>query len=59
MSMSDHIEQQEVQEFLQKRFHSPEKQQNWILLFYQSGRNSKHIENMFLHLSLKSVAYCF
>ena len=32
--------------FLPKRSHSPEKRQDWILLFYQSGRRSNYIENM-------------
>ena len=46
MSMPDHIKQQSVQEFFAERSHSPGKRQNWILLFYQSWRISKHIENI-------------
>ena len=32
--------------FLPKRSHSLGKQQNWIILLYESGRTSKHIENI-------------
>ena len=39
--------------------HSPEKQQNWLLLFYQSGKSCKHIENMLQILSRGSLAQCF
>ena len=59
MSMSDHIKQQVVQEFLPKRSRSPRKRQNWILLFYQNGRRSKHIENISHIQSRGSVAHCF
>ena len=43
MSMSDHIKQQVLQP---KTSHSPGKRQKWILLFYQYGRTSTHIENI-------------
>ena len=59
MSMSDHIKQQVLQEFLPKRSQSPGKRQNWILLFYQSGRNSTHIENILPIWSRGSMAHCF
>ena len=51
MRMSDQSKQQVVQEFFSKRSHSPRKRQNWILLFYQSGRSSKHIEYTLRNLS--------
>ena len=38
---------------------SPGKRQNWILLFYQSGRTSKHIENILPICSRGRVAHCF
>ena len=59
MSMPDHIKQQVLQEFLPKRSHSLGKRQNWILLFYQSGRTSTHIENILPIWSRGSVAHCF
>ena len=60
MSMSDHIKQQVLQEFFARKMsHSPGKRQNWILLFYQSGRTSTHIENILLIWSRGSVAHCF
>ena len=59
MSMSDHFKQQVLQEFLPERSHSPGKRQNWILLFYQSGRTSTHIENILSIWSRASVAHCF
>ena len=55
MSMSDHIKQQD---FLPKRSHSPGKRQNWILLFYQSGKTSTHIENILPIWSRGSLAHC-
>ena len=58
MSMSDHIKQQVVQEYLPERSRSPVKRQNWILLFCQSGRSSKHIENKLHILSQGSMAHC-
>ena len=45
--------------FLPKRSHSPGKRQNWILLFYQSGRTSTHIETILPIWSRGSVAHCF
>ena len=57
--MSDHIKQQVVQEFFAKRSHSPGKWQDWILLFYQSGRRSNYIENMSHILSRGTMAHCF
>ena len=62
MSMSDHIKQQVIQKkknFLPKRSRSPGKWQNWILLFYQTGRGSKHTKNMLHILSRGSVTHCF
>ena len=62
MSMSDHIatEQQVLQEFFAKKVSdSPGKRQNWILLFYQSGRTSTHIETILPIWSRGSVAHCF
>ena len=59
MSMSDHVKQQVVQDFLPERSHFPGKRQSWILLFYNSGTSSKHIENMSHILSQGSVAHCF
>ena len=55
MSMSDHIKQQ----ILPKKSPSPGKRQNWILLFYQSGRTSTHIGNILPIWSRGSVAHCF
>ena len=59
MGMSDHIKQQVVQDFLPKRYHSPGKRQNWILLFYQRFFcfSSNHIENMLEIQSRGSVAH--
>ena len=37
----------------------PGKRQNWILLFYQSGRTSTHIEIFLPICSGGSVAHCF
>ena len=45
--------------FLPKRSYSPGKRQNWILLFYQSGRTSTHVENVISIWSRGSVAHCF
>ena len=59
MSMSDHIKRQVLQEFSPKGSHSPGKRKNWILLFYQSGRTSTHIENILPAWSRGSVAHCF
>ena len=59
MSVSDHIKQKVVQEFLPKMPHSPGKRQNWILLLHQSGRRSNHIGNTLHVLSRGSVAHCF
>ena len=59
MSMSDHIKQQVVQEFFANRSHSSRKWQDWILLFYQSGRKSNYIENMSHILSRGRMAHCF
>ena len=59
MSMSDHNKQQVLQEFLPERSHSPGKRQNCILLFYQSGRISTHIENILPIWIRGSVAHCF
>ena len=59
ISMPDHMKQQMVQEFLPERSRSPGKRQNWILLFYQSGRGSKHIKDKLHILSQHSVAHCF
>ena len=42
MSMSDHIKQQVLEEFLPIRSPSPGKWQNWILLFYWSGKTITH-----------------
>ena len=59
MSMSDHNKQQVLQElFLPKRSPSPGKRQNWILVFYQSGRTSTHIENIYLK-SGGFMTHCF
>ena len=38
---------------------SPGKRQNWILLFYKSGRTSTHIENILPFRIRGSVAHCF
>ena len=46
LSMSYHIRQQMVHGFFPTRSHFPGKQINWILLFSQNGRSSKHIKNM-------------
>ena len=60
MSMSDHIKQRVLQlEFLPIRCPSTGKRQNWILLFYQSGRTSTHVENILPVWSRGSVAHCF
>ena len=59
MSMSDHVKQQFLQEFLTKRSHSPGKRKNWILLFYQNGRTSTHIENILPICCRGSVEQCF
>ena len=59
MSMFDHINQQVVQEFFAKMSHSLGKRQNWILLFYQSGRTSTHIEIILPIWSRGSVVHCF
>ena len=59
MSMSDNIKQRVLQEFLPIRSPSLGKRQNWILLFYQSGRTSTHIENILPICSRGSVAQCF
>ena len=59
MSMSDHIKQQVLQEVFGERSHSPGKQQNWILLFYQTGRTSRHIRNILPIWSRGSVAHSF
>ena len=45
--------------FLPKRSYSPGKRQNWILLFYPSGRTSTHIENVIPIWSRGRVAHCF
>ena len=45
--------------FFPERSHSPGKRQNWILLFYQSGRTSTHIENILPVWSRGSVAHSF
>ena len=45
--------------FFPKRSYSPGKRQNWILLFYPSGRTSTHIENVIPIWSRGSVAHCF
>ena len=44
---------------LPKRSYSPWKRQNWIILFYPSGRTSTHIENVIPIWSRGSVAHCF
>ena len=59
MSMSDNIKQRVLQEFLPIRSPPHGKRQNWILLFYQSGRTSTHIENILPICSRGSVAQCF
>ena len=59
MSMSDHIKQRVLQQFLPIRSPSPGKWQNWILLFYKSGNTSTHIENTLPIWSPGSVAHCF
>ena len=45
--------------FFPKRSLSPGKRQNWILLFYQSGRTSIHVENILLSWSRGRVAHSF
>ena len=59
MSMSDHIKQRVYNNFLLIRSPSPGKWQNWILLFYKSGRISTHVENILPIWSRGSVAHCF
>ena len=58
MSMSDHIKQRVLQEFLPKKFHSPGKRQNWILCFTRVGEPA-HIENILPIWSRGRVAHCF
>ena len=59
MSIPNHIKQQVLREFFCQKSHSPGKRQNWILLFYQSGRTSTHIKNIVPIWSRGSVAHCF
>ena len=59
MSMSDHIKQRVLQEFFASKVSFSWKTANWILLFYQSGRTSTHIENILPICSRGSVAHCF
>ena len=59
MSMSDRIKQQVVQEFFVKKVSFSWKAAKLESFFYQSGRSSKHIENMLLILSQGSVTHGF
>ena len=61
MSMSDHIKQQVVQEFFPQNvsFSWKTAKTGFFKVFYQSGRSSKHFENMLHNLSQGSVAHCF
>ena len=56
MSMSDHIKQRVYKNFLPIRSPSPGKQQNWILLFYQSGRTSTH-RNFFCLFAVEAAVH--
>ena len=57
--MSDHIKQQVLQKCFAKKVSFSWKTENWILLFYQSGRTSTHIETILPIWSRGSVAHCF
>ena len=57
--MSDHIKQQEVQEFFAKKVSFSWKTTELDSFVLSEWGNSKHMENMLLHLSLSSSAHSF
>ena len=59
MSMSDHIQQQVLQEFFAKKVSFSWKMAKQDPLVYQSRRTSTHIENILPNWSWGSVAHCF